>query len=336
MNPSRPAEKSKRRLWVQRAGLGLVILLGIGAASERVAERMDLRRYPPPGQMVDIGGVRLHLRCEGTGSPTVVAESGAGQNSLGWLAILPAIAQETRICIYDRAGFGWSDYQAAVPTRAQVLSNLTSMLQVAEIKGPYVLVGHSLGGIYVRDFAQEFPTEVSGMVLVDSSHEKQLAHMPAELQELQESSTRWMTLAMRACRPLAFVGAVRALRVWSFLSPDMPEDVRAPYVMARNRSSFCPAIHGVLVSYADALNQDENPRDLGSIPLIVLRHGRSNAASEPELQWERTWVTLQAELAALSRSSQLRVVESAGHAIQIDRPDAVIEAILELVRRPGN
>jgi hypothetical protein len=114
----------------------------------------------------------------------------------------------------------------------------------------------------------------------------------------------------------------------------MPDDVRGPFIAARNRASFCPAMNSELAEYTATLAQSETPRDLGETPLIVLSHGKSNATSAAEREWEATWSSLQQELAALSRTSKHIVVENAGHAIQIDRPDAVIDAVLELVRRP--
>ena len=122
-----------------------------------------------PGQLIDVGGHRLHLNCTGSGSPTVVLEPGAGEMSsnLGWIA--PAVARDTRVCVYDRAGRGWSEPADTAQDGAQIATDLHTLLQRGHVPGPYVLAGHSFGGLYVLTFAARYPDEVAGMVLVDST-----------------------------------------------------------------------------------------------------------------------------------------------------------------------
>src|SRR5690606_33387006 len=139
----------------------------------RLAEIRDAERFPPPGDLVDAGGFRLHLDCDGAGSPPVVVEAGLGDYSLGWRDLQPQIAQRTRICTYDRAGTGWSEPDRRAPTSQRVVRNLRVVLENARVEGPYVLVGHSAGGAYVRAFAARHPEDVAGIVLIDSAHENQ-------------------------------------------------------------------------------------------------------------------------------------------------------------------
>ena len=122
-----------------------------------------------PGQLVDVGGHRLHLNCTGTGSPTVVLEPGAGMSSstMGWIA--PAVARDTRVCVYDRAGRGWSDPADTTQDATQIATDLHTLLQRANVPGPYVLAGHSFGGLYALTYAAQYPGEVAGMVLIDST-----------------------------------------------------------------------------------------------------------------------------------------------------------------------
>src|SRR5215208_3224317 len=122
-----------------------------------------------PGQLIDVDGHRLHLSCTGAGAPTVVLEPGAGEMSsnLGW--ITPAVARDTRVCVYDRAGRGWSEPASTAQDGAQIATNLHTLLQRGHVPGPYVLAGHSFGGLYVLTFAARYPDEVAGMVLVDST-----------------------------------------------------------------------------------------------------------------------------------------------------------------------
>src|SRR5690349_15455065 len=125
---------------------GLLVVLGlVGASYEAIAATGDARRYPAPGQLVDVGGYRLHIQCVGTGSPTVVLDAGLGGSSLDWSLVQAAIGQTTRVCAYDRAGMGWSESGPAPRTPAQIAGELHTLLGNAGIAGPYVLVAHSLG-----------------------------------------------------------------------------------------------------------------------------------------------------------------------------------------------
>ena len=144
-------------------------LAAIGGGYETVREATDASAYPMPGQLIDVGGHRLHLYCTGSGSPTVVLEPGGGgmSSDLGW--ITPDVARDTRVCVYDRAGRGWSEPTDTPQDAAQIATDLHTVLQRGHVPGPYVLAGHSFGGLYVLTFAARYPDEVAGMVLVDST-----------------------------------------------------------------------------------------------------------------------------------------------------------------------
>jgi pimeloyl-ACP methyl ester carboxylesterase len=148
----------------------LLALAVIGAVYQAVATEIDQRAYPPPGKMVDIGGHRLPIHCVGQGSPTVILESGLGTLSADWANVQPEVAKTTRVCAYDRAGTGWSEPGPEPRDPQQIARELHTLLGNAGIDGPYVLVGQSFGGLYVRMYAARFPKEVQGMVLVDASH----------------------------------------------------------------------------------------------------------------------------------------------------------------------
>ncbi len=171
--------RPRRRLgsWIRRGVLGLVIglvaLAVIGAIYQAFATEIYRRLYPPPGELVDVGGHSLHINCVGEGSPTVILESGSGATSVDWANIQPEVANTTRVCAYDRAGSGWSEPGPGPGDPQQIAGELHTLLGNAGIDGPYVLVGHSFGGLYVRMYADLYPNEVEGMVLVDSSHPEQ-------------------------------------------------------------------------------------------------------------------------------------------------------------------
>ena len=159
----------RTRRWLLYPILAVLTLAAAGAGYETPRESADQIAYPAPGVMVDVGGHRLHLNCTGSGSPTVVLEPGLGEISLGWAWIAPAIASDTRVCVYDRAGRGWSEPADARQDGGQVAADLHALLHRAHVPGPFVLAGHSFGGLYVRSFAAQYPHEVAGMVLVDST-----------------------------------------------------------------------------------------------------------------------------------------------------------------------
>ncbi len=168
-----------RRLgsWIRRGLLGLVIglvaLAVVGAIYQAFGTQIYRRIYPPPGELVDVGGHSLHINCVGEGSPTVILESGSGATSVDWANIQPEVANTTRVCAYDRAGSGWSEPGPGPGDPQQIAGELHTLLGNARIDGPYVLVGHSFGGLYIRMYADLYPNEVEGMVLVDSSHPEQ-------------------------------------------------------------------------------------------------------------------------------------------------------------------
>src|SRR6266511_2788731 len=154
--------------WLGRIMISIMGLSLLGYIFEPMAEAADAKAYPPPGQMVDVGGYRLHINCTGEGSPTVVIESGWGDMSASWGWVQPEVAKTTRICTYDRAGMGWSEASPEPRVAREYAKELHTLLAKANEPGPYVLVGHSMGGFTILVYAHDYPDEVSGLVLVDS------------------------------------------------------------------------------------------------------------------------------------------------------------------------
>ena len=182
-----------------------VISLLVGIFYQAVSEALDRRRHPPQGELVDLGGFRLHLNCIGQGTPTVVMDAGGSAPSITWGLVPSEIAKFTRVCTYDRAGFGWSDPNSRIPrTSQQSVDELHLLLTKARINPPYILVGHSLGGVNMRLYASQYPEDVVGLVLVDSSHENQM------------TSETWKRVKMmpwfyRVLRVASHVGLVRLI-----------------------------------------------------------------------------------------------------------------------------
>ncbi len=154
------------RFW-SRCVFGSFVLMALAAQAQ---ERSDVRAYPPPGRLVDIGGRKLHLNCSGDGGPTVVLVAGGGAFSIDWALVQRKVAGTIRVCAYDRAGLGWSDPGPADETVEQTIGDLHALLRTAGEKGPYLLVGASIGGIFIRAYQRAFPDEVAGLIFANSSN----------------------------------------------------------------------------------------------------------------------------------------------------------------------
>jgi pimeloyl-ACP methyl ester carboxylesterase len=162
--------------WLKRIGVTLlaVVVLGllIGFIYQTVATRLDDNRFPAPGQLVDMGGYRLHINYQGPvgKGPTVVIDAGMGEGTLSWLLVTPELVSDIRVCTFDRAGMGWSEPGSRSPSVADRNEELHQLLQRAGIQPPYVMVGHSLGGAYAFAYMHRYPDETAGLVLVDSGN----------------------------------------------------------------------------------------------------------------------------------------------------------------------
>jgi pimeloyl-ACP methyl ester carboxylesterase len=318
----------------------LVIVLGAaGAAYQWLASSSDAKRFPMPGERVDIGGRSLHIYCSGDGPFTVLLENGLGGNYSAWRLVQPSIAQFARVCNYDRAGLGWSDASDRA-TRAEFVSDdLHKLVNAAGLKPPFVLVGWSAGGVFVRRYYHDYPDGIIGMVFVDSSHEQQRQRLvePGDAQKHQ----RGVDYQLGACRALAWSGLVRAMGVMKQMAAPlhMPADLEAEIVAMENRTNYCSGTTHEMQGFEFDVSQSDPPASLGALPLVVLTRGRASSpndfptpVSQAQLdQLDRSWLTLQSELAALSTHSSHRIVKGSGHAIPIQSPEAVVGAVRDIV-----
>jgi len=320
--------------------LGLLMLIGIaGTIYQEVTSATDQRDYPPPGILVEVGGHRLHLWCAGSGSPTVVLESGLGGFSYDWSYIREDIAGFTRVCVYDRAGYGWSDPVERPLSSFEAAEDLHELLANAGEFGPYILVGHSYGGILVRSFARMFPDDVAGMVLVDSAHENHGLRLILlePLLEPQQSQ-------LKMCSLLSPLGLMRVIKLHHGAIPeDVPisAEAKAAWLSRLYQNTFCGAALREIQAYLSDIRQSAPPADLGDIPLVVLTRGRpvsldELSASEGITQeavdeMNQIVLEMQEELAGLSTNSAHRIVPDSGHYIHWDQPAVVLESIQEMV-----
>jgi len=299
---------------------GLIVVLGlVGAVYESAAEAADVRAYPPPGQMVDVGGYRLHINCIGAGSPTVVIESGWGDMSAAWGWVQPEVAKTTRICTYDRAGMGWSEASPEPRVAREYAKELHTLLANAHETGPYVLVGHSMGGFTVLVYAHDYPADVSGLVFVDSQDlpaSDGAAPVPAP--KPSENSVTSL---------LARIGLMRLLADPLGAVENLPEGVKQAYTASAVAPRGVQAFTNEGMGMSEGGAQARAVTTLGALPLIVLSRGKDQDAKH---------TAAQTSLLQLSTDSQQFFAEQSGHPIMIEQPEAAVAAIVkmvELVRR---
>ncbi len=332
--------------WLKRivlAGVGLVVLLVLaGTVYEWSASRADARRFPQQGRSVDIGGFRLNIDCTGTappGTPTVILESGAGVPALGWKFVQPDVAKFTRVCSYDRAGYGWSDPPPATPPRTslQVARELHALLQNASVPPPYVLVGHSLGGYNIRVYNAQYPADVAGAVFVDSSHEDQVQNMPSSMKKLMEDQTKSSGWKMKLMPLALHTGVVRLMLRSESKQLAWPPDFVEEMVYLQCRDVFLETSFAELNSFEESASQTRNSGNFGDKPLIVLTAGKSvdvpGMPKKDMQEFQQVWIhKLQPQLARLSTRGKQVIVSNSDHMIPMEQPQAIIDAIREVVQ----
>lgn len=329
-----PVDRTKARpaglrVWFQRGLLGLLAtvfaLSGLGAIYEAVAETVDQRAYPPPGQFVDVGNRRLHMRVMGndTGRPTVLLETGIATFSSNWAWVQNELAASTRVVAYDRAGLGWSDPAPEPHDAQQSAQDLHAALQAAGIHGPYVVVGHSYGGLVVRAFTDLYPDEVVGMVLADASHPDQWARIP------ESNDGRTVAAGNLVTGYLARLGAIRLFGLSAALYAGLPEQPAAEIKAMLARPHSWSTSGNVIALWGTRTRAQVNQaRSLGALPLAVLSATERPDFGKAEMNAQ------QADLVTLSSNSLHLPVAGATHEGLVARSEyaqVVVDAILRVM-----
>jgi pimeloyl-ACP methyl ester carboxylesterase len=306
-----------RSPWLVYPLLGLYALGAVGGGYQTIRESMDRRVYPAPGQLVDVGGHLLHLSCSGSGAPTVVLEAGLGEPGATWGWISPAIAADTRVCVYDRAGRGWSDSAPSRQDGVAVATDLHTLLTRGRVPSPYVLVGHSTGAQYVRIFAGRYPEQVAGMVLLDGQPAEALEGLP----DFPAFYNRFRRIS--ALLPsLARLGTARLVFHSGFTS--LPAEVRQMQRFSHSSARLFVSLRDEFAGLPTSLAQARSFQSLGDRPLVVV------TASKDAM---RGWFPLQDGLATLSTNSSHRVVAHTHEELVSDQGPAQvsIQAIRDVV-----
>lgn len=297
-----------------------------------VGSRLDAQDSTPPptGRLVDIGGRRLHLNCQGAGSPTVITESGSSSFSIEWALVQEQVARLTRICSYDRAGFAWSDRGPAENTVEETMDDLHLLLHTAAIRPRYILVGHSIGGMYVRAYQRRYPDEVAGLVLVDATPEEDAEYLyngqstQGILLTYDQLASVYAPYIKNPPPPLELPTAVdtpynklspalQRAEVWAERLWRTRVDMSHSWITAESWREEFVALRQRRLATAHAL---------GDLPLIVLRRGRRTT----DVLNQR-----EADLVQLSSNGKLVIATESDHEIQLYQPDLVVQAIRDVI-----
>lgn len=293
--------------------VGLAVLVALGLAGyERLEESHN---PPPPGRLVDIGGYRLHIDCQGTGNPTVILEAGLGDvGTISWSAVQPAVAKSTRVCSYDRGGLGWSDASPFRRDPTHETNELHTLLTVAGIQPPYVVVGHSYGGDLARLLVSRFPTGVVGLVLVEAANEDQWDKIP-------EAHADWGTY-LKTCRAERIKARFGLVRLGHDSVPSVAESFSYG---PKQIVATCGEAWAIL---SRGPKEVKPARSFGALPLIVVSAGKNF--------WEKAetwavWQAMQASDSTMSSCSARVIAANAQHEVEHDQPDVVIAQVERMV-----
>jgi pimeloyl-ACP methyl ester carboxylesterase len=300
----------------------LPCLLGLGGIYQSLASRKDRRAFPAPGRLVEVDGCRMHLQSSGKGEPTVVLESGLGGMSSAWGWIQPETAKFCSVVSYDRAGLGWSGPDPAPKSAALAARRLRTLLERAGARPPYLLVGHSMGGLFVRVFAGLFPGEVAGMVLLDAVHPDQ--HLRSAAIGIHMRSGFRL---LGAIPLLARLGYVRLTGLFDAWGEGLPaRQVAESEAFLSSYRHLC-ATRDESLAWHTICDEVRRAGGLGDTPLAVVTAGKDILSGQPELQ---------GELSALSSDSIHLVVSGADHVTLVSHREhalAVVDAIRQVVAR---
>lgn len=316
----------------------LIMLVTItGVIYEISGRRQAAKAYPPPGKLVDIGGRRIQLDCRGTGSPAVVFESGLDMSgSLSWAMVHDEVAKLTRACAYSRAGIMWSDATDAHQNGKSIAEDIHKTLGKAGEQGPFVLVGHSLGGPYIMTYTKYFGKDVAGLVFVDASHPDQMLLSNGE----KPIALKLTEFKNRLSAAFNWVGVVRAATAYDKGELNRPAWVNQAVNAYRSTSL------GSMLKEKDAseetLAEAGTFRQLRDRPVFVLT-AMARFTDQTRAEWKmtteqakkskETWILMQDDIATWSSHSQHQLIPDANHYIQFDRPDIVIAAVRSVVEK---
>lgn len=309
--------------------VAITVLLVGGIIYQQLSITRDANNYPAPGELIEVGGHRLHLHCIGEGEPTLIIDAGAADWSLSWLTLQEDLSTLTRTCVYDRAGLGWSEAGEAPRTSDTLVRELHTLLANANIEPPYIFLGHSLGGYNARIYHEQYPDDLAGMILLESAHPDQWNQLPEEVEGLVNEQVGLLnTMSL-----LSNFGIVRLiLPEHTHHSEDFQGIYRSHMATSGHMTASAYELGGGIES---ATQVPDNSLD--DLPLVVVTAAKSFDAFRdfvddfPFDESEEVWQALQLELAGLSTNSVHLISPDATHNIHFDDPEIVIEALEQML-----
>lgn len=312
------------------------IVLSAGLLYQYCATKIDEYRYPAPGTLTDVGGYKLHSYCLGKGKPTVILDAGLGGYSAWWTLVQKEVSEFTHVCSYDRAGYGWSDAGPGPRTSAVIVKELHTLLHRQNIQPPYILVGHSFGGINMKLYANTYPDEVCALVLVDSCYEKQwerfVAHDTKKPLKTMWDSIRDSAMDMCHSRIAHYVGLSRLLiaqDLQPYFAGSLSKDLQKSIIAQSSTVKSLEARDSESYYCSESFNQSANaPHRITNKPLIVISRGKKEDESIDTI-----WAACQQDLMSNSTRSQHIIAHKSGHMINVEQPEIIVNAIRDLVQQ---
>ncbi|MFD2445532.1 alpha/beta fold hydrolase [Bacillus sp. CGMCC 1.16607] len=322
--------------------IGLLIIFLIGSfINELVASSKVEENYPVPGTLVEAGGSKLHVLKQGSGSPTIVFESGQGATSMYWRKVVSQLPSNVTVVTYDRAGYGWSEKHVSKRTGENIAKELHTALENAQIGGPYIFVAHSIGGMYSRIFAKEYKGEMFGMMFLDSPSENFLKQIDKIIKNAGFDPKSFGTAPTGTLKFLKTSGLLRVFKgpiLGSYYDTEKEINEAVNITMT---PQYYDAIKAETLEEPKLAKALQN-QTLGDIPITVISKGKAEDFTELGLSekdnktLQELWNKEQKWLATLSTDSEILVAENSGHNIPIDEPDLVITEINKLIKRVQN
>lgn len=305
----------------------MLVLAALGAIYQHIGTKIDKRTYPPVGKMVDIGGYKLHMIDSGSGGPTVVIDAGMGCSSLDWALVQPEVAKFARVISYDRAGYAWSDTSPLARTSANIVKELHAMLQNSNIPTPYILVGHSFGGLNVRLYAATYPDEVAGIVLVDASSENGFKFNLTDY--VTDILPMMITVYLGINRALIyfkFIDLQKEFANSQLLESLNPSIQKAYCTNMISSTQFSTILKESLAIQESGKQMKQAHGDLGNKPLIIITAGKQWGDDASKKEWADWQVALTKKS---SRCKQI-IAQNSGHMINTDQPEIIVDAVREM------
>jgi len=336
-----PAESTRpaKRPFLRTVSPGIAVVLlcafAVPAILNLAMGARDRWLRPPPGTFFTVDGARMHLNCTGAGSPTVVLESGLGDDFLQWRKIQPALSQITRVCSYDRAGYGWSDRRPGPRDSIHIADELHSLLEQAGISGPIILMGHSAGGLHIRQYATKYPTNIVGMVFVDASTPAQVNVLPAELVAPDNLRVPEIETVFGIPRIRGRCGQ----HEWTGMGT-VPSDSLQDVALMKADDCQLSVLTTTGREWNDFRSDCEEVAGtgpFGDLPILIFSEDPQYRPSfwEPARLFpvfSKTWNSLQDGLKGLSTRSRRIIAKGSSHYVQIDRPELVIAEVGHFIR----